>query len=451
MDQVWRIHLIPNTGVNVDIGEYCINNHIAGMGWSLRDSNSSERMAIGNDFNQFEKLAKVEYPDKAGFSPVKRFYYEVEDNDLLWTRVNGKYYIARIKLESRWSFVADKDTTDMDLSNQLSNIEWYQVSDCADESSVPGAITTAFIKGSTFQRIRKSGINEYSQMLYNHLTKDDFRYDVGKIELNSRNFFNLLQPHDLEDILCVYLYDKNGYLCIPSTNKIATALYECVMIDPTVLGKNIYIQVKKGEVDINEKDYVHLQGEIYFLTTEGNILNHNPQNPQIHIVNPEDIFTFCIDPTKQNILPEKIRTWVGLLGAKRGIIIDTNKTYSQNNEIEMLTQNKVAAYGDAKEYMKRFHKDDYAFFYSKGLGIVAIGRVLEDVALNNGDAELYHNVEMLVPSQYDFANKPLKALSTSEIHAILNHGFYYASTMKVPFLDDFEVQTLRKELQKKYS
>ena len=36
----------------------------------------------------------------------------------------------------------------------------------------------------------------------------------------------------VEDVVCLYLYDRKGYVTIPSTNKIATELYECVLVNP---------------------------------------------------------------------------------------------------------------------------------------------------------------------------------------------------------------------------
>ena len=90
-------------------------------------------------------------------------------------------------------------------------------------------------------------------------------------------------------------------------------------------------------------------------------------------------------------------------------------------------------------------------FYSKGKGIVAIGRIKDDEAKELENEEgLYHDVEMLVPSGYDFSKSEKHYLNAHEISGLLNHGFYYASTMKVPFLDDFEVQRLRKALAEKY-
>lgn len=140
MSQVWRIHLIPDADVSEDVPQYCIDHDIAAMGWSLRGKTTeNERKGIKDNFDLFKQYAEIEY-GKSGFSSVKRFCDSIDYNDLIRTRVHGKYYLARIKPESKWEFVADQKTVDMDLSNQLSNIQWYLVSDCSDESTVPGAI-----------------------------------------------------------------------------------------------------------------------------------------------------------------------------------------------------------------------------------------------------------------------------------------------------------------------
>ena len=48
----------------------------------------------------------------------------------------------------------------MDAANQLTNIDWYPVTDKADEEFVPGAVATSFIMGSTIQRIKKNGVEK---------------------------------------------------------------------------------------------------------------------------------------------------------------------------------------------------------------------------------------------------------------------------------------------------
>ena len=106
--------------------------------------------------------------------------------------------------------------------------------------------------GSTIQRIKKNGVEEYSQMLYNRVhdsALDLFNYPDPALSLCEKHFYSLLQAEDVEDLLALWLYDTKGYVCIPSTNKIATPKYECVLVDPNDLNrKHIYIQVKKQRI-----------------------------------------------------------------------------------------------------------------------------------------------------------------------------------------------------------
>ena len=247
---VWRLQV--NTG-GTNVADYCLKNHVAAMGWSLRELTQAERSGI-HTFLDYCNLARTQYKS---FDSVCRMVEDVKEGDLLWMRSKneGKYYIARVKANSTWVF--REDAVQMDAANQLTNIDWYPATDKADEESVPGAVATSFIMGSTIQRIKKNGVEEYSQMLYNRVhdsALDLFNYPDPALSLCEKHFYSLLQPEDVEDLLALWLYDTKGYVCIPSTNKIATPKYECVLVDPNDLNrKHIYIQVKKGDVAYNRR------------------------------------------------------------------------------------------------------------------------------------------------------------------------------------------------------
>ena len=77
--------------------------------------------------------------------------------------------------------------------------------------------------------------------------------------------------------------------------KIATQKYECVLVDPNDLNrKHIYIQVKKGDVDLNTDDYSSLNGEVYLLTTEGNVQNAQKYS-NVKVADPTVIYEFAIN------------------------------------------------------------------------------------------------------------------------------------------------------------
>ena len=240
---------------------------------------------------------------------------------------------------------------------------------------------------------------------------------------------------------------------------IATLKYECVLVDPNDLNrKHIYIQVKKGDVDLNTDDYSSLNGEVYLLTTEGNVQNTQKYS-NVKVADPTVVYEFAINPDKSHIIPENVLYWVKFLteiennrlkfSACKGIMFDTNISYSDTNESEMILGNKIAAYGDAKRYIDSFRKDDYALFYSKGRGIIAVGQIVTDTPTEVGD-EKYHSVRMIVPENFNGDVKALPALSPNEIKTILKRNFYWASTIKTPFLTGVQVEMLIRELKKKH-
>ncbi|WP_214464365.1 hypothetical protein, partial [Levilactobacillus brevis] len=99
----------------------------------------------------------------------------------------------------------------------------------ADESDVPGAITTSFIRGRTIQKINKEGIQEYSDWVYSKVSEEKMKTE--KIKLTENKFFSYLGTEQLEDLTYIWLYDKYGYIVIPSTNKKGTQLYEFVLLN----------------------------------------------------------------------------------------------------------------------------------------------------------------------------------------------------------------------------
>lgn len=453
--QVWRLQTNTDGG---DIAEYCKTQNVVAMGWKL-DEESREVLRKDYSFDKYCELADRFYD---GYASVKRMSRETQVNDIVWMKKGGQYFFARITENSKWIFDFSKEAVDLDATNQLTDIIWIPVNENSDESSVPGCLTTGFIRGSTFQRINKSGINEFSQMLYNMRTSGDkgYKYPNPTISLNEKDFWNLLQPDDAEDLLCMWLYHKYRYIVIPSTNKKGTELYECVLIDPSDDdGKHIYIQVKKGNVTIDASKYSELKGEVYFLTTEGSVVNAD--DSRYHVVRSKEIYEFAIDPGNRALIPEGVAYWIEFLTKSenenmdqtkvKGIMFDTNLTYSDTNEMEMLIQSRVCAYGDADRYINSFNRGDYVLYYSKGRGVIAVGEVISDKPSQiETEKGLYHDVKMIVPTNNDFRKIREKYVSAQEIKGLLNRGFWFASTMKTPFLSSDQVDVIARALMEKY-
>ena len=94
-------------------------------------------------------------------------------------------------------------------------------------------------------------------------------------------------------------------------------------------------------------------------------------------------------------------------------------------------------------------KRHYALFYSKGRGIIAVGQIVTDTPTEVAD-EKYHSIRMIVPEKFNGDVKALPALSPNQIKTILKRNFYWASTIKTPFLTGAQVEMLIRELKKKH-
>ncbi len=137
--------------------------------------------------------------------------------------------------------------------------------------------------------------------------------------------------------------------------------------------------------------------------------------------------------------------------ACKGIMFDTNNTYYKNDEMEMLKQSKVWAKGNPKRYIKSFNVGDYILYYSKGDGIIAIGKIIDNEIENIEDDGLARRVDILVPEKKylnDISQR--ECLYPYEIKSLLKKNFYFASTTKSPYLNKEEVDILKDALEKKY-
>ena len=142
---------------------------------------------------------------------------------------------------------------------------------------------------------------------------------------------------------------------------------------------------------------------------------------------------------------------------RKGVMFDTNLTYSDDNEAQMLKRGHIEAYGDKEYAADIFSKGDYALFYSKGRGIIAIGRIISDKArqlTGADDAEYggrYHEVDMIVPKNIPESSDDYKSILPYEIKELLGQGFYFARIDKRPYLNEEQVKILINELAKRYN
>ena len=357
MSKVWRLHTKPKVSVKnkleTKVANELIKRKIVAIGWTLREDIYNELTATGkNELEEDEKSIKDDFEkykkiiEKNNYETIKGekksfFYGKVNPNlirlnnlkkdDLIWIRSKGKYHLGRVTEKSHYLYAyrdsqKNSDILKLGINNQFTDIDWCEV---GSESDIPGRILIAFYQREALIEIDEKFVVDISQILYNK--KDNYYKISNKLENNKTNFYSLLSPNDCEDLLYFYLYHKFKYIVIPSTNKINTQNYEFVMLNSNNRDEKIYIQVKNGEVNIEINNYKNFRGEIYLLTTRGNVLkngkiltknNIDMNNGKIlnldgsfkgniFIINPEALYKFAKEAYKDEtiLMPQSILQW----------------------------------------------------------------------------------------------------------------------------------------------
>lgn len=357
MSKVWRLHTKPKVSVKnkleTKVANELIKRKIVAIGWTLREDIYNELTATGkNELEEDEKSIKDDFEkykkiiEKNNYETIKGekksfFYGKVNPNlirlnnlkkdDLIWIRSKGKYHLGRVTEKSHYLYAyrdsqKNSDILKLGINNQFTDIDWCEV---GSESDIPGRILIAFYQKGTLIEIDEESALNISQIIYNK--KDNYYKISNKLENNKTNFYSLLSPNDCEDLLYFYLYHKFKYIVIPSTNKINTQNYEFIMLNSNNRDEKIYIQVKNGEVNIEINNYKNFRGEIYLLTTRGNVLkngkiltknNIDMNNGKIlnldgsfkgniFIINPEALYEFAKEAYKDEtiLMPQSILKW----------------------------------------------------------------------------------------------------------------------------------------------
>lgn len=330
MGTVWRLQTRTDSEDGKKISKYCLKHKVAALGWSIKDDH----------IKKYNPEAIIEIQEKRkqiktidGYYDVVRTYglygikkdkslsaidmlKEVEKGDYIWMRDNGIYYLGHVGNNLRYKYNFRNKALEHDAANQIKGVLWKPI---GDESQVPGVIATAFIRGRTLQRVKKAYMYEYASFIYNGTP---LALNIKSSESLKQLFYDCLSPSDCEDLVCLYLYDKSNYIAIPSTNKIATELYECVLVNP-LNGKLAYPQVKKGNKELNPNDYIELikdqpNKEVYLFTSEG-MVEGDAHIDNIHSISSDELYSWVKEKIEKNsfLIPEGIVKWYKLIHSSK--------------------------------------------------------------------------------------------------------------------------------------
>ena len=330
MGTVWRLQTRTDSKDSKKISRYCLDHKVAALGWSIKDDhiNKYNPEAITEIQEKRKKIKNIEgYYDVVrtyglyGINNKKRLIavdmlLEVEKGDYIWMRDNGIYYLGYVGDKLRYKYNSRNKALEHDAANQIKGVVWKPI---GDESQVPGAVATAFIRGRTIQRINKSHMFEYAEYAF---WEKPLILENSNKDFLQQLFYDCLSPNDCEDLVCLYLYDRKGYVTIPSTNKIATELYECVLVNP-LNGKLAYPQVKKGDEKLNTNKYIDLikdnpNKEVYLFSSEDKAVGETHID-NIHIISSDELYSWAKEKIDGNsfLIPEGIVKWYELIHSSK--------------------------------------------------------------------------------------------------------------------------------------
>ena len=125
----------------------------------------------------------------------------------------------------------------------------------------------------------------------------------------------------------------------------------------------------------------------------------------------------------------------------KGVLFDTN---DEECTWEMVDNNKVESYYTAKKFVNSLNVDDIVFLYLKGLGLIGAGRVTSEKKILD-EHTWYKDIDFL--TEKPNKQKEIRAMPAYKIKEILGKNFWWASTVKVPYLSKTEAGLLLKELE----
>lgn len=133
-------------------------------------------------------------------------------------------------------------------------------------------------------------------------------------------------------------------------------------------------------------------------------------------------------------------------GDVKGVLFDTNRSWDEESIWYMMGKKRVAAFGDAKRFVERVYPGDIVFFSHSGEGLVAAAKVKNGNIKAPDDETLYRDVEFITPIPKK--GSALKAMPFKKVSEYTGKSFFWARTIKVPYLSREEAMSLAEELKK---
>lgn len=296
--RIWRIHIkndIASGYTRQDLLNFCLREKLIGVGWNKINTRI-------NSESEIRKQAKIYHPDETPAIKALNAMRSMEIGDLIWTRLNGIYYLCRVI--GLWENSKPREIHyKLDISNYVT-VEWLKI---GMEQDVPGKVINSFRPAASAQTIRN--VEDISMYMWNKYSKTK----VYDIKLNNIDKWSVLSAEAIEELLLLYLQVEKGYFIYSSTVKYDFPTYECLLVNRE--GKHAYPQVKSGDDSLKADDYEAAffydeNAEVYLFATSENYIQNN--NPNVHFIYKPEMDEFI--RKNRSLLPKMTQNWIDLCG-----------------------------------------------------------------------------------------------------------------------------------------
>ena len=275
--RVWRIHIkndVESGYTRQDLLEFCQKEMLIGVGWGNITTRENSDSAIREQAQTYSDPT----PGIKAINAMRR----MKLNDLIWTRLDSKYYLCRVT--DIWEHSKPiEEHYKLDISNYV-NVEWLEI---GMEQDVPGKVVSSFRPAASAQSV--SGVEDISMYIWNKYSNTN-QYTVSRKNIS---IWSVLSAEAIEELVLLYLQMEKGFHIYSSTVKYAFPEYECQMVNSD--GIRAYPQVKSGSVMLNANDYMDAlrydsTAQIYLFSTSENYVSNG--SDRIHFIFKKDVERF---------------------------------------------------------------------------------------------------------------------------------------------------------------
>jgi hypothetical protein len=159
---------------------------------------------------------------------------------------------------------------------------------------------------------------------------------------------------------------------------------------------------------------------------------------RIFEINGDHYFEFFALPYDRHRNPSSIK----------GVLFDTNASWDEDAVWQMLESNWVAAYGGVKYVVDSLQRGDIVFYWHRGEGLIGAAEVIGP-ARDDGPDTRYRRVRFLTPIPTR-AEGLTGRMWTSDVTDATGSTFFWARTIKVPYLTKDQADRLLSALRSKF-